>query len=75
MYHAFLTASVRVLLIDRKHPLLREFRESLERWFPDWRQCPYLSRLSRSHRLLLSLLEKRCYGLIALLFAVKGRLG
>ncbi len=75
VYHAFLTASVRVLLIDRKHPLLREFRESLERWFPDWRQCPYLSRLSRSHRLLLSLLEKRCYGLIALLFAVKGRLG
>ena len=54
VYHAFLTASVRVLLIDRKHPLLREFRESLERWFPDWRQCPYLSRLSRSHRLLLS---------------------
>ena len=47
----------------------------LERWFPDWRQCPYLSRMSRAHRLLLSLLGKKRYGLVALLFQLKGRLG
>lgn len=74
LFHAYLTASVRVLLIDRKHPLLKEFREYLHKWFPDYRQCKYLSRLSRSHRLLLSLLNKRQYGLIALLFKLKGRL-
>ena len=69
------TASVRVLLIDKKHPLLGELRAYLERWFPDWRQCPYLSRMSRAHRLLLSLLGKKRYGLVALLFQLKGRLG
>ena len=75
VYHADLTASVRVLLIDKKHPLLGELRAYLERWFPDWRQCPYLSRMSRAHRLLLSLLGKKRYGLVALLFQLKGRLG
>ena len=75
VYHAYLTASVRVLLIDKKHPLLGELRAYLERWFPDWRQCPYLSRMSRAHRLLLSLLGKKRYGLVALLFQLKGRLG
>lgn len=74
LFHAYLTASVRVLLIDRKHPLLKEFRDYLNKWFPDYRQCKYLSRLSRSHKLLLSLLEKRMYGAIALLFKLKGRL-
>ena len=34
VYHAYLTASVRVLLIDKKHPLLGELRAYLERWFP-----------------------------------------
>ena len=75
LYHVYLTASTRVLLIDRRHPLLREFREYLETQFPDYRQCRYLPRLSRSHKLLLSLLEKRWYGLIALLFRLKDRLG
>ncbi len=74
LFHAYLTASVRVLLIDRKHPLLKEFRDYLNKWFPDYRQCSYLNRLSRVHRLLLSLLEKRQYWLIALLFKLKGRL-
>ena len=75
VYHAYLTASVRVLRIDRRHPLLREFRRRLEGWFPQWKSCPYLSRLGRGHRLLLSLLTKGLYGAVALLFAVKDRLG
>lgn len=75
LFHAYLTASVRVLLIDRKHPLLGEFRDYLNKWFPDYRRCKYLPRLSRVHKLLLSLLEKRMYGLVALLFRLKGRLG
>lgn len=75
LFHAYLTASVRVLLIDRKHPLLKEFRSYLEKWFPDYRQCKYLPRLSRNHKLLLSLLEKRWYALVTLLFKLKGHLG
>ena len=75
LFHVYLTASVRVLLIDRKHPLLAQFREYLNTQFPDYRQCRYLSRLSKSHRLLFRLLELRQYGLIALLFRLKGGLG
>ena len=75
LFHAYLTASVRVLLIDRKHPLLGEFRDYLNKWFPDYRRCNYLPRLNRLHRLLLSLLEKRMYGLVAVLFRLKDRMG
>ena len=75
LFHAYLTASVRVLLIDRKHPLLEEFRDYLNKWFPDYRRCKYLPRLNRLHRLLLSLLEKRMYGLVAVLFRLKDRMG
>ena len=75
VHHVYLAASVRVLQIDRRNPLLGEFRDYLARWFPDWRQCSYLSRMSRAHRLLLTLLDKRLYGLAALLFRLKNRLG
>lgn len=75
LFHAYLTASVRVLLIDRRHPLLGEFRDYLNKWFPDYRRCNYLPRLNRLHRLLLSLLEKRMYGLVAVLFRLKDRMG
>lgn len=75
LFHAYLTASVRVLLIDRRHPLLEEFRDYLNKWFPDYRRCNYLPRLNRLHRLLLSLLEKRMYGLVAVLFRLKDRMG
>ena len=75
VHHVYLAASVRVLQIDRHNPLLGEFRDYLARWFPDWRQCSYLSRMSRAHRLLLTLLDKRLYGLAALLFRLKNRLG
>lgn len=74
LFHVYLTASVRVLLIDRKHPLLGQFRRYLEEQFPDYRQCSYLSRLGSMRKLLLTLLNLRQYGLIALLFHVKGRL-
>lgn len=72
LFHAYITASVRILLINRKHPLLKECREYVNKWFPDYRHCKYLSRLNRVHLLLLSLLEKRLYRLIALLFRLKG---
>lgn len=75
LFHAYLTASVRVLLIDKKHPLLAQFREYLKTQFPDYANCKYLGRLSKSHKLLFRLLEMRQYWLIALLFRLKGGLG
>lgn len=72
LYHAYLTASVRVARIDRKSPLLGEFRGYIERAFPAYRQSKYLHRLTKNQRLLWGLLEKGQYWLIALLFKIKG---
>lgn len=70
--HILLAASVRVLMIDRKSPLLREFADYMQRNFPDYRSNPYLGELSRPRKLALALLEKRRYGILYLLFRVKG---
>ena len=72
MDHILLAASVRVLMIDRKSPLLREFADYMQRNFPDYRSNPYLGELSRPRKLALALLEKRRYGILYLLFRVKG---
>lgn len=72
LYHVYLTASVRVIRIDKKSPLLGRFRQYVRDAFPDCRNSGYLSRLSRGQRLLLSLLEKKQYWLIAMLFKAKG---
>ena len=70
--HIYLAASVRVLLIDRKHPLLREFADYMKKNFPDYAKNPYLCELTRPRKLAFSLLEKRQYGLLYLLFRIKG---
>ncbi len=72
LFHAYLTASVRVLRIDRRHPLLPRFAAYLRERFPDYRKNKYLYKLGRKRKLLLALLEHRQYGLIDLLFRMKG---
>lgn len=72
LFHAYLTASVRVIRIDRKHPLLPRFRAFLRERFPEYRANPYLDRLTKRQKLLLFLLEKRLYLCIELLFKLKG---
>lgn len=72
VYHCYLVASVRVIRIDRKNPLLREFSAFLSEIFPEYRQDPYLSRLTGNERLLLLLLEHKWYFLIELIFRIKG---
>lgn len=72
VFHVYLTASVRVLRADPKHPLLKELREYTERQFPRWGQNPYLPRLGKKRRLLLSLLEKRMYRTVRAMFKIKG---
>lgn len=72
LFHLYLTASVRVIRIDRKHPLLSRFRTFLREQFPDYRRNPYLDRLNKKQKLLLFLLERRLYLSIELLFKLKG---
>lgn len=72
VYHVYLTASVRVILADRKNPLLPRFAGYIAQHFPGYRGNPYLARLGRKRRLLLALLQKRMYRAIALLFKLKG---
>ena len=72
LFHVYLTASVRVIRLDRRHALVPKFAAYLREHFPDYRQNPYRATLTRNQRLLLFLLEKKQYFLIALLFKLKG---
>ena len=71
-FHVYLTAGVRVALADRKSPLLRELAAYVEERFPGWRQNPYLPKLGGKRRLLVSLLQKKWYWAVSLLFKLKG---
>ena len=72
VFHVYLTAGVRVALADRKSPLLRELAAYVEEKFPGWRQNPYLPKLGGKRRLLVSLLQKKWYWAVSLLFKLKG---
>lgn len=72
LFHVYLTASVRVIRLDRRHALVPKFAAYLREHFPDYQQNPYRATLTRNQRLLLFLLEKKQYFLIALLFKLKG---
>lgn len=72
--HVLIAASVRVLRIDPKNPLLERFQEYVRTQFPDYLENPYLQQLPRSHKLLVRLLRKKQYGLIRTLFDVKDKL-
>lgn len=73
--HLFIASSVRVIRIDRKHPLIERFRDYMEENFPDFRENSYLPRLSGNQRLIYRLLLKRRYRAVAFLFRWKDRLG
>ena len=72
VYHAYLTASVRVILADRKSPLLARLAAYLQEQFPTWQKNAYLPRLGAKRRLLVSLLGIKWYWAVALLFKLKG---
>lgn len=72
VFHAYLTASVRVLRADPRHPLLGELRRYVDGQFPGRKQNSYLPRLGKKRRLLLSLLDRGMYGAIRAMFKIKG---
>ena len=73
--HILLAATVRVLLIDRGHRLVEDFRAYMEKNFPDFRENPYLSRLDRNKRLIYRLLLKKRYRTVRSIFRLKSSLG
>lgn len=75
-YHVYFTASVRVLRAEKAdkalaRELLKKFQTYTEEHFPNYKNSPYLARLSKSQKLLWALLNKKQYGLIKLLFKLK----
>lgn len=74
VFHVYLTASVRVLQIDPEHPLLAAFAEYVTKRFPDYQENPYLLKLDRNKKMILSLLRKKKYRSIRVMFQIKGML-
>lgn len=73
--HLLIAATVRVLQIDRKHHLIGDFSDYMEKNFPDFRGNPYLDRLDRNKNLIYKLILKKRYRTILMIFKVKGWLG
>lgn len=73
--HILLAATVRVLLIDKKHELIGRFRSYMQEHFPDFRENPYLPLLDSNKQLIYKLLLKNRYGCIRWIFRIKRLLG
>lgn len=71
--HIFLAASVRVLTVDPKHPLVGEFERYMREHFPNFEKNRYVRQMSRSKKLAFQLLLHHQYRLLAMLFRVKNR--
>ncbi len=73
-YHIFLTASVRVCLVDPGSPVLPALKASILERFPDFDKNPYVQNMSLKHRLLAALLLGGRYKAVAALIRMKDRL-
>lgn len=70
--HVLLAATVRVARVDPKSGLLPRFGAYMDEHFPGYQSNGYLAQLPALHKLLLRLIRMRQYGLIRLLFRIKG---
>lgn len=73
MEHLYMAASVRVLEVDVKHPLLQQFAKYMDKEFPEYRKNRYFDRFSKLRKLVFYLLEMKQYELLRLLFNLKNR--
>lgn len=71
--NVYLYASVRVLKCDVAHPLLEQFHAYTEKHFPDYRTNPHLARLPFARKLAYTLLEKKMFKLLRMLFDLKDK--
>ena len=68
-FHLYYLTSIRVMRIDTKHKLLRIFREYMNENFPNFKGNKYLGK---KEKIIISLLSKKLYFVINLIFKVKG---
>ena len=66
-YNMFLTASVRVCVVDSSSPVLKQLKEEFLKRFPDFKENLYIRGMSKKHRLLTALLISGHYKAVALL--------
>ena len=72
--HLYVTATVRVLQIDRKSDLVETFRTYMQTHFPGYEQTPYMSLLGKNRLLIFRLLQKKCYRSVLFLLKCKALL-
>jgi len=72
IFHVLTAASVRVLKVDPRSPLLKEFSEWMEKNFPHYGKNPYLKTMPKAKKLAYLLSKTKQYRLLKLLFAIKG---
>ena len=70
--HVLIASTVRVARIDAKHPLLKTFSEYMGTNFSGYESNSYLAELPALHKLLMKLIRMKQFGLIKLLFSIKG---
>lgn len=66
-------ASTRILKVVPQHPLLDAFLNFTTQFFPSYRANPYLRTYSKKKKLILSLIGKRQYRAVHLLFCMAQR--
>jgi glycosyltransferase involved in cell wall biosynthesis len=69
--HVFIASSVRVLRADSRSRIVNKFYQYMILNFKNFRNNPYLSRLSVNQRIIYQLLLRRKYSLIRLIFQLK----
>lgn len=70
--HILLIGSVRVLRMDHKSQLLPRFAQYVRERFPAYRKNKYVCRLTRNQRMALVLVDRKLYGIVAMLFRIRG---
>ena len=71
LYHVLTAASVRVLRVDPRSPLLMEFAGWMKRNFPNYGKNPYLKTMPKTKKLAFLLVKAKQYRLLKLLFQLK----
>lgn len=66
--HIFILASVRVIKMDRKHPLLKQFKEYVEKQFPNYKKNPFLVRLNKKQKIVFKCFATGNYFILSKLF-------
>ena len=66
-HNQFLTACVRVCVVDASSPILPKLKNAFISSFPDYNKNPYISSVSKKHKLLSSLLFAERFRTVAMI--------